>query len=311
LSWRDRPYAYKDDTGGMGAGRGAMAGGMRMALPSPGKAVKWLLIANLAVFVIQAVAGDLTRVRLGWISRHFGATLNGWWQVWRYVTSQFLHASVWHLFFNMLGLYMLGTPVEQKFGTKRFLALYLLCGASGGLMYVTVSALVQVNPYTPIVGASGGVYGIIVVAAVYFPHINIIFLFFPVPIRIAALIIFAIMGLTVLSTLGSAVHVGQVAFADGAFWSQVAHFGGAVTAGVWILLRRRSVGRVGGGITRRIKQGHWKRKMAQRADKQRTIDQILEKIHQRGIASLSRQEKRLLQQATEEGRNEDRRINQL
>ena len=97
------------------------------------------------------------------------------------------------------------------------------------------------------------------------------------------------------------------------FWSHVAHFGGAATAGVWILSeRRRGVGGpVGGGFVAKVRKGQWDRKIKEREGSRREVDRILDKIHTRGIASLSAKEKRVLKNASEQQRAEDKRINKL
>jgi len=210
VSWRDRPYAYRDDRGGIGGFGGPTGGGIGLSMPKPTRVVKWLLITNLLVFVVQLAAGDVHR-GVGVISQMFGAVGLYWWQLWRYVTFQFLHGGMWHLVLNMLAVYFLGAPLERRMGSRRFLVFYLLCGAIAGVTYVVMSLALGQGGWIPIVGASGGVYGIILAAAVYFPHFRIIFLFFPVPIRLAAVIIFSIMALTVLQGLGAGGGSGREA----------------------------------------------------------------------------------------------------
>jgi len=302
VSWRDRPYAYRDDRGGIGGFGGPTGGGIGLSMPKPTRVVKWLLITNLLVFVVQLAAGDVHR-GVGVISQMFGAVGLYWWQLWRYVTFQFLHGGMWHLVLNMLAVYFLGAPLERRMGSRRFLVFYLLCGAIAGVTYVVMSLALGQGGWIPIVGASGGVYGIILAAAVYFPHFRIIFLFFPVPIRLAAVIIFSIMALTVLQGLGA----GGVK--TGVFWSQVAHFGGAAAAAVWIFLSRHRP--AGSTLGERVRKGSWQRKQRERRQMQAEVDRILEKIHTHGIGSLSSREKRLLKQATERQREEDKRISKL
>ena len=77
-------------------------------------------------------------------------------EVWRLLSSVFLHASFVHLAFNMLSLYFLGSFVEGAFGRGRFLALYLLSGLSGGIAYLYFGGYA-----TPAVGASGAIFGLL------------------------------------------------------------------------------------------------------------------------------------------------------
>ena len=113
-------------------------GGMRLGMPKPTRAVKYLLVANFAVFLVQ----ELFIIRHVNLAEYFGATAEGWWQVWRYLTFQFLHEpyNLLHIVLNMLGLYMLGTPLETLWGPKRFLQFYLSCGAFAGVVYVIVAS---------------------------------------------------------------------------------------------------------------------------------------------------------------------------
>ena len=107
-----------------------------------------------------------------------------WWQLWRFITFQFIHAGAVHLFFNMLGLYMLGTILERSWGTKRFLRFYLGCGVVAGLCHVAMAFILNlggIQTRIPLVGASGGVFGIVVACAVLYPQIRLILILFPVP----------------------------------------------------------------------------------------------------------------------------------
>jgi len=300
----DRPYMRDDQQGfyGPAPGRG---GHMRLALPKPTKAVKWLLAVNIAAFIVQLVS--LLAFKLD-LAGYFGATAGGFWQVWRYVTFQFLHdpGSLWHLALNMLGLYMLGTPLERAWGSRRFVTFYLVCGAAAGATYVVVSWLLLPSwlRHIPLIGASGGVYAILLVCAVMFPHFRLIFFLFPVPIRLAALIVFGGMALLILMTLSRDGAAGPE------FWSNVCHLGGAVAAAFWLWGMPRLRG-AGAAATRKVNRGAWQRKLAKRADRQMEIDRILRKIHQHGIASLTGKEQKKLRDATRSQQQEDRDLYKL
>lgn len=304
MAWRDRPYAYDNSTYDRGMGGGRIGG----IFPRPRNAVLWLLILNGVVFVTQTVVSGGA---VGPLEQWFGATVGGWWQVWRYVTFQFLHANGWHIVMNMIALWLLGTALEDRFGSRRFVAFYLTCGAVAGVAYVVIMSL-WAPPglrQSPLIGASGGVYGIILAAAILLPHFRLILLFFPVPIRIAAALIFGVM---ILQLLGSArVAIGGDHYAMWAAMSDVAHFGGAAAAAVWLYAGTR-IGRAWRMHAARDKRkGSWEKRMEQRRQRQLQIDAILEKIHQRGLGSLSWREKRLLKQATHEQRQEEQRLRHL
>jgi membrane associated rhomboid family serine protease len=303
MGLHDRPY-WRDDAGAEPAG-GFMRG-MSVGLPKASKAVKWLLIINVAVFVVQQVF--LLGFKID-ISRWFGATGGGFWQIWRYGTFQFLHDpnSLMHIGLNMLGLYMLGTPLEQLWGLRRFLRFYLSCGVAAGLAYVILGAIFRVPAGFPLIGASGGIYGILLACAVLFPHFKLFFFLFPVPIRLASAIIF---GAMIFMTLQVLAGSPGDAIRNGEFWSSVAHLGGAGMAALWLWVIPR-FGGIAQGAVRRANRGAWERKMQRQRAEQAEIDRILDKIRMEGLASLTRREKHTLKQATLRQQREDRDISRL
>jgi len=300
MGLHDRPY-MQDDASFTGGGGGMMRG-ISAGLPKPSKAVKWLLIINGVAFVLQLVFDLGFSIRL---SDWLGATAGGFWQVWRYLTFQFLHdtTSLWHIGLNMLGLYMFGTPLEQLWGARRFLRFYLSCGVVAGLLYVIVGLWLGNPRWMPLIGASGGVYGILLACAVLFPHFRIIFLFFPVSIRLGAIVIFGGMILYLLSSLKAGVY-------SGGFWSQVAHLGGAGMAAMWMWVIPRFKG-TAQGVVRKANRGAWERKMRHKRDEQAEIDRILDKIRTEGLGSLTWKEKRTLKEATRKQQREERDISRL
>jgi len=100
----DRRYGQSGRGGDMFGGRGGGGGGMGMSMPKLTPAVKVLLIINVAVYVLQLFFDQPSRFNVGQMSAYFGVTVNSFWQLWRYVTFQFLHATgdIWHLVMNML-----------------------------------------------------------------------------------------------------------------------------------------------------------------------------------------------------------------
>jgi membrane associated rhomboid family serine protease len=135
---------------------------------------KALLIANVVIYLAEGVAEEaLVGLFALWpIGPGFAP--------WQLVTYSFLHGSLLHLFFNMLALYMFGSDIERVFGRRRYLAYYLTCVLVAALMQLLVSALIP-GPAYPTLGASGGVFGILLAFALYFPHRIIMLIFPPIP----------------------------------------------------------------------------------------------------------------------------------
>ena len=106
---------------------------------------------------------------------------------WQMITHMFMHGSFTHLIFNMFGLYMFGSRLEQMWGAKRFINFYLITGLGAALLHTLVQdyeitqGLVSINQ--PTVGASGALFGILVAFAMYWPNTQLFLMFIPVPIK--------------------------------------------------------------------------------------------------------------------------------
>lgn len=151
-------------------------------------------------------------------------------EVWRFVTFQFLHADWMHLLFNLLGLWFVGEIVEQYLGRKRYAAFYLTCGIFGALMYLLLNFLGAVlnpvfsatrpfiifdNIYTPLVGASAGIFGVLMAAAFVSPRTEVMVLF-AIPMRLrSAVYIFTAIAIASL-LLGTRNQGGEAAHVGGA-----------------------------------------------------------------------------------------------
>lgn len=179
--------------------------------------VKNIIIINvllwLATFVMAQQGVDLARILGG----HYpGSPLFGPWQV---VTHMFMHATVsatgglylWHILFNMYGLYLFGTSLEQYWGSKRFLIYYMITGLGAFFLHELIIGI-QVYQYTGsffpseqqlieagsqavdlyihgVVGASGAVYGVLLGFGMLFPNTRLMLLFPPIPIKAKWLVV--------------------------------------------------------------------------------------------------------------------------
>ena len=102
-------------------------------------------------------------------------------EIWQVLTYGFLHGSPMHIFFNMFGLWMFGRDIERLLGPQRFLTYYLVCVVGAAAVQLTVSS-VQGGIY-PTVGASGGIFGLLLAYAMFFPNRMVVLLFPPIPMR--------------------------------------------------------------------------------------------------------------------------------
>jgi membrane associated rhomboid family serine protease len=252
---------------------------MRMTFPKITPVVKKLLIINIAVFFATIVIRPLGDFLFTWCSV-YPASLAMSLQLWRLITYQFLHGGIGHILFNMLGLFFLGPTLERYWGGRKFLIFYLGCGVAGGIFY---PLLVAVNflAVGPMVGASGAILGMLVACAILFPHFIIFFLFFPVPIRVASIIL-------TFFYIANLLMRGQNAGGD------AAHLAGMAAGALYVFSQAWRA-----KVKLKIRSGQWERKMAEEQNLQVELDRILQKVHDFGIHNLTPKEKKTLERATE------------
>ena len=163
-------------------------------------AVKILILANIAAFVITFFAGDLIISLLGLSP----ADVMGGLQIWQPVTYMFLHGGFGHILFNMLALWMFGVELERMWGTRLFLKYYFVCGIGAAATCIVLS-LVPLAMFDHLwtattIGASGAIYGILLAYGLYFPNRPIyIYFVFPVPAKYFVMIMG---GIALLMSLG-------------------------------------------------------------------------------------------------------------
>lgn len=133
-----------------------------------------LILVNVAVFLLQQVAGDLL---ITWFA--LWPLGSGFFRVWQLLTYAFLHGSLAHIFLNMFALYMFGRALESYWGSRRFLFFYLVCVLSAAFTQLAVQA--GGGLAEPVLGASGGVFGVLLAFGWYFPRQRLILLPIPIP----------------------------------------------------------------------------------------------------------------------------------
>jgi membrane associated rhomboid family serine protease len=138
---------------------------------------QWLLIANVAVYVLES-SGMLNAAAFAlWPPGGFDSRF----EPWQIVTYSFLHANLAHIFFNMFALYMFGGEIERLFGSRFYALYYFAAVITAAITHLIVSAWMGAAP-VPMVGASGGIYGLLLAFGVYFPHRRVMLLFPPIPL---------------------------------------------------------------------------------------------------------------------------------
>ena len=191
---------------------------MTLSLPPFTKAVSWLIGINTAVFLLVLLL-DTLRVPFGAMLRDYFSLIpiqvvqHGW--IWQLVTYGVIHFEFWHWFGNMLGLWMFGAAIEQQWGSRRFLELFSLGVFGAALTTVALSySHLLGNPYRPTIGASGGVFAILIAFGMLFGDNEIMMIPFPFTIKAKYFV-----GILIVVTLAFAMGGGgNVAY--------VAHLGG-------------------------------------------------------------------------------------
>ncbi len=200
--------------------RPSMFGGFAFFPP----VIKYLLITNVAVFLLQSfifvslsAGGEnlailffklfaLQPILLDSVQH---SPLSGPFMPWQLVTYMFMHGGFWHLFLNMFALWMFGMELENIWGSKKFLAYYMMCGIGAGLANLFLSPLFSAVQ-APTVGASGSIYGVLVAFGMMFPN-RPIFIYFLFPIKAKYfVVIYMIIELLSVGSNSGIAHVAHL-----------------------------------------------------------------------------------------------------
>ena len=138
-------------------------------------ATQGIILANVAVFLLQQLAGDLM---LGLFA--LWPLASGMFRFWQLITYAFLHGNLAHIFLNMFALFMFGRGLEMYWGGRRFLIYYFVCVLSAAVTQLAVEG--AAGGAEPVIGASGGVFGVLLAFAWYFPRQRLIVLPIPIPV---------------------------------------------------------------------------------------------------------------------------------
>jgi membrane associated rhomboid family serine protease len=150
---------------------------------------------------------------------------------WQIVTYSFLHGGIAHIAFNMFALYTFGANIERLFGSRFYALYYFACVVSAAICHLIVTGWMG-GPPVPTVGASGGIYGLLLAYGLYFPHQRVMLLIPPIPMKARTLVIaFAALELFfgVTGSLNGIAHF--------------AHLGGMLGGWLMIEYRKRGGGR--------------------------------------------------------------------
>src|SRR3989337_1736238 len=138
--------------------------------------IKKLMIIMGAVFLLQMVVSSTINLYLGLVpiliwKKYF---------LWQLATYIFLHGGIFHLFFNLLALWMFGGELESYWGSRKFLGYFLFCGIGAGICTVIFTPY----QFIPVIGASGAIYGILLAFGWLFPNRLIyVYFLFPIPAK--------------------------------------------------------------------------------------------------------------------------------
>ena len=236
-------------------------------------AIKILVSVNFGIFLLQTVARTE-----GLFFPLFGLVPKLVWSefmIWQPFTYLFFHGGIWHLLINMFVLWMFGSELERLWGKEHFLKFYFVTGVGAGL----VTMIFGLNSMTPIVGASGAVYGVLLAYGLTYPN-RTIYLYGIIPIKS----LWFVIGIGVIAFMSSFDDISQI--------SHLTHLSGMVIGylmlkrpirfnDLWFTIRKRTL---------EYKIKHEEKKITQHQAIEREIDRILDKINREGFESLTEEE---------------------
>lgn len=225
---------------------------------------------------------------------------------WTFISYMFVHQGFWHLLANMLGLYIFGTAVEGRMGSRGFLFFYLFCGVGAAVFSLGLSGFLTVSPF---LGASGAVLGVALAFALLWPDAEILLFPIPAPVRVRTLVS-AIAGVSLFAAL---------IFQDSGI-AHIAHLGGMLFA--WLFFRVQAISSQAPVTAPRPVErvvmvqaparedaepepAHPAPRRAAEPDPVAAeIDRVLDKINAQGMHSLTAEERRFLSEIAQKKRGD-------
>jgi membrane associated rhomboid family serine protease len=268
------------------------------SLPASWSVVGAIIVVNVAVWVIDFFTGN-------WLCRSMADhvyTLTKPWLWWQFLTSGFAHAPEFqHILFNMLTLFFLGRSVEERYGSKEFLRLYLVILVFSSIMWSLTNKIAGTPPIAGMFGASGAIAGVVVLFALNFPRSTILlFYVLPMPAWVLGVIV---VGMDIFGALGGqtpgehniayAAHLAGAAFAFVYYWQQWNIT--RMTEGIFSWMRLPSL-----RSKPRLRVLRPDAEPKPEPDLAKEVDRILEKISKEGEAGLTAKERRTLEKASRE-----------
>ncbi|NOZ61720.1 MAG: rhomboid family intramembrane serine protease [Calditrichaeota bacterium] len=238
--------------------------------------VKYLIVANVGVFALQLIFGDTL---IFWFGLHPTMLIHRFF-VWQLVTYLFLHGGFFHIFFNMLMLWLFGVDVERRWGFHEFLRYYFICGIGAGFFHLIFQS-------SSVIGASGAVYGVLIAFVLLYPNRPLFF--FPFPIFLKAkywALIF--IGISLIFGISGGGHIAHFA-----------HLGGIAVG--FLYFKIRSGWRLNYYFYQKKAEHKAKKRVKEEIHRQKLrleVDSILDKITEKGYNSLTDREIKTLKQAS-------------
>ncbi len=274
--------------------------------PTGNSVIMPLIWANIIAYILQTMTDQHLTAYLGLNAYYIARG-----QVWRLATYMFAHGGFGHILFNMWGVYLFGRLLESRIGSRRFLHLYLASGITGGLAWLVFNWHPQIEPYRlynhylnfhGVVGASGGVFGIMIATAMMFPNQMIMLLFPPIPMK-----------LKTFALVFGGIEVLQAISQGGGRIAHIAHLGGALAGYLYIRHYFRASWSPFDVFSNLM--AAWSQKAAEkkrrgfkvhrnqdespydRSSLSQEVDRILDKVGNQGLQSLTKAERRTLEEA--------------
>ena len=250
-------------------------------------AIRTIVLVNVAVYILQSLSGkeDVFFRLFGLVPSSFLSEL----MIWQPFTYMFFHAPFYssvgisHILLNMLGLWVFGRELEQAWGKNNFLKYYFVTGIGSGL----VTFLFQINSDSPVIGASGAVYGVLLAYGLSYPN-RMLYIWGIIPVKSLWLVVI----------MGTIAFFGLLGNADGI--SHITHISGMVI-GYFMLNKKWRWRELLFKIRKKTIEFQVQRheeKVAKKIMLKKDIDLILDKIQKEGFSSLTSKEKNKLYESS-------------